>query len=88
MEIAFGRLKARWRRLSKQIDMDIENVPHVIAACCVLHNLCEVHGDSFNEEWLEESDVLDQPENDVNSQVHSGAGSDLRTVLMNYFNQD
>ena len=64
------------------------SVPHVIAACCVLHNICEVHGDSFNEEWLEESDVLDQPDNDVNSQIHLGAESDLHTVLMNYSNQD
>ena len=30
VEIAFGRLKARWHRLSKQIDMDIDNVPHVV----------------------------------------------------------
>lgn len=62
VEIAFGRLKARWRRLSKQIEMDIKNVPNVIAACCVLHNLCETHGDSFNEEWLQEVDLMDQPE--------------------------
>jgi len=49
VEIAFGRLKARWRRLAKQIDMDIDNVANIIAACCVLHNLCEIHHDSFNE---------------------------------------
>jgi len=36
VEIAFGRLKACWRRLSKQIDMHIDNTPHVITACCVL----------------------------------------------------
>ena len=53
VEIAFGRLKARWRRLSKQIDMHIDNVPHIIVACCVLHNMCEIHHDSFNEEWLQ-----------------------------------
>jgi len=29
--------------------MDIDNVAQIIAACCVLHNLCEIHHDSFNE---------------------------------------
>lgn len=37
VEIAFGRLKARWRRLLKQNDMSMENVPNVVASCCVLH---------------------------------------------------
>ena len=46
MENAFGRLKARWRRLMKKNEMRIVNVPTVIAACCVLHNVCQIHGDS------------------------------------------
>ncbi len=54
MEIAFGQLKARWRRLLKQNDMYIENIPNIIAACCVLHNICEIHDDTFNEEWLQD----------------------------------
>ena len=51
VENAFGRLKARWRRLMKQNDMDISNVPKGVTACCILHNLCEIHGDKFNETW-------------------------------------
>ena len=53
-ENAFGQLKARWRRLSKQNDMSVERVPTIIAACCILHNMCEVHSDSFNNDWLAE----------------------------------
>ena len=41
--------------------MYLDNVAYVIAACCVLHNVREVHHDSFNEEWLQEID-LDQPD--------------------------
>ena len=53
VENAFGRLKARWRRLLKRNDMKTKHIPNVIAACCVLHNLCEVHGESFNDIWLQ-----------------------------------
>lgn len=53
IENAFGRLKGRWRCLLKRNDISTEDIPTVITACCVLHNICEVHRDEFNEEWLE-----------------------------------
>ena len=59
-ENAFGRLKARWKRLSKQNDMEVTRVPQVILACCILHNVCEVHGDTFVSTWLDETSD-DQP---------------------------
>ena len=29
----------------------------LVAACCILHNICEVHGDSFDASWQVESDT-------------------------------
>ena len=87
VEISFGRLKARWRRLSKQVDFHIDNVPHIIAACCALHNMCEIHHDSFNEEWLQEVN-LDEPDSvpDTSTPTPSGTGGDrVRNILMDYF---
>ena len=46
---AFGRLKARLRRLLKKINMHIDNVLNVVAAFCVLHNICEIHGETFDD---------------------------------------
>jgi len=43
--MAFRRLKARWSRLSKKIDMFVGNVPNVILACCILDNICKMHSD-------------------------------------------
>jgi len=51
VEIAFGHLKSRWRRLSKRNDMLVKNEPNVIAAACVLYNVCEIHGEMFVESW-------------------------------------
>ena len=33
-------------------DTDIRFLPTLATACCVLHNICEIHGDNINDEWL------------------------------------
>ena len=55
VENAFGRLKGRWRTLMKRMDNDIKYVPTLVMACCVLHNLCELHGDQCEDDWLVET---------------------------------
>ncbi|XP_059187930.1 putative nuclease HARBI1 [Centropristis striata] len=62
IECSFGRLKSRWRCLSKWLDVDIMNVPYVITACCVLHNMCEVQGDVCEDQDVFEDNQEDAPE--------------------------
>uniref|UniRef100_A0A8D2JEF5 DDE Tnp4 domain-containing protein n=1 Tax=Varanus komodoensis TaxID=61221 RepID=A0A8D2JEF5_VARKO len=50
---AFGRLKGRWRCLLKRLDVAERNVPLVVVACCVLHNLCERRGEAMQGGWEE-----------------------------------
>ncbi|XP_035692548.1 protein ANTAGONIST OF LIKE HETEROCHROMATIN PROTEIN 1-like [Branchiostoma floridae] len=61
VECAFGRLKGRWRCLSKRLDVDLDHVPTVVTACCVLHNVCEVHGEHFDDQWLVPADDRQVP---------------------------
>mgnify|MGYP002260034437 CR=1 FL=1 len=51
VEIAFVRLKGRWRILLKRLDMKTQNVPLAVGACCTLHNICEIHGEAFDDNW-------------------------------------
>lgn len=83
VENAFGRLKARWRRLMKQNDMEITNVPNIIAACCVLHNMCEIHGDTFNEAWQGDPQLQDPP-SPAPSTTPSSQAQSLRELLAQY----
>ena len=55
VERAFGILKARWRCLLNCLDHNIENLPDVIISCCVLHNICQMKGDSY----IDNDDVLE-----------------------------
>ena len=38
--------------LAKRLDVDVGDAPELVAACCVLYNVCEFHGDAFDDEWL------------------------------------
>nr|XP_056719588.1 putative nuclease HARBI1 [Euleptes europaea] len=58
--VAFGRLRGRWRCLTKRNDTDVSFLPTLIAACCTLHNVCEARGDAFQSGWMEEEE--EQPE--------------------------
>lgn len=51
-EMSFGRLKGRWHHLLKRNDCNLELVKKMVLTCCVLHNICEEHGDSFSEDHL------------------------------------
>ena len=64
----------------KQNDMRIENVPNVVGAYCVLHNICEIHNDTFNEEWLQ-----DMNEDIAASSSNVGSSNDIRDALIEYF---
>ncbi|EPS73103.1 hypothetical protein M569_01651, partial [Genlisea aurea] len=45
---AFRKLKARWRCLQKRTEMKLQDLPLVLCACCVLHNVCEIMGEGLN----------------------------------------
>lgn len=67
VENAFGRLKMRWRCLSKRLDCNLPHVVDTVTACVILHNMCETNGDSFMEEWRTPDTRNDAQQSVVNS---------------------
>ncbi|KAK6493735.1 protein ANTAGONIST OF LIKE HETEROCHROMATIN PROTEIN 1-like, partial [Huso huso] len=51
VENAFGRLKGRWRCLLKRNDCDVNLVKRMVLTCCMLHNICEKHGEYYSDDW-------------------------------------
>ncbi|KAL8119993.1 hypothetical protein AgCh_017212 [Apium graveolens] len=47
---AFMRLKARWTCLQKRTEVKLQDLPVVLGACCVLHNICEMNNESLEPE--------------------------------------
>ena len=50
IECAFGRLKARFAALRRPVDINLNDLPHVIYACFVLHSFCEVSKETVDEQ--------------------------------------
>ena len=84
-EISYGRLKARWHRLLKRNDMNINNIPHVITAACLLHNICEIHREHYNDAWLQIGEEHAQPDPAASRDTPSGLPQDIRNALVQYF---
>ncbi|XP_072023396.1 uncharacterized protein [Amphiura filiformis] len=88
IEGCFGRLKGRWRCLLKRNDSDTEFVVTVITACCILHNICEIHKQRFNPEWLQgiNEERRPRPENlDVHGQAGRFNPEQIRETLVQHF---
>ena len=47
VENVFGRLKGRFRCLSKLLETNVKNTILIITTCCILHNYCELHKQHF-----------------------------------------
>ena len=86
---AFGRLKGRWRVLLKRMEVGVNVAPIIICACCVLHNLCELWGEVFQDQWLDGVD-----ENNGQLRVNNGQAMGLnnakriRNAIVSYFQEN
>ncbi|KAL2338938.1 hypothetical protein Fmac_013384 [Flemingia macrophylla] len=48
---AFARLKGRWSCLQKRTEVKLEDLPALLGACCVLHNICEMMNEEMDPTW-------------------------------------
>ena len=87
VEHAYGRLKGRWRTLLKRNDISIHALPKLVAACCVLHNIREIHGFSTKSVTLDGvTDHTSESSHSTSASVDN-SGQDTRIALMRYFSQ-
>ncbi len=88
VECGFGRLKARFGILRKPIDLSMNNIPHTILSCFILHNFCEMEGELVN-------DTLERASQNYNAQFPQSAyhqrynnesgGKKVRKIFLKYF---
>ena len=85
VENAFGRLKGRWCCLLKRLDFKLENVPHVVSSCVVLHNMCEMFGDNCPTEWTATDIQSPQDTSTATTSNSVNDGTSIRNATTQYF---
>ena len=91
IECSFGRLKARFGCLRRAMDINMLDLPNVIYTCFVLHNYCELHNETINEEHVRSAMNYEQhfqPETVPNrymTDCNETEGKKIRRILTNYF---
>ncbi|XP_003565809.3 protein ANTAGONIST OF LIKE HETEROCHROMATIN PROTEIN 1 [Brachypodium distachyon] len=87
---AFRRLKARWVCLQKRTEVKLQDLPVVLGACCVLHNICEIRGEPLAPDLLKTEAMLNDldadnpavPENPVRSEAAAVARDKIAHDLL------
>ena len=91
VECAFGRLKGRWRFLTKPVDLNLDFVPIVVYACFVLHNFCEQNSSFVDNDLVQqqyEVQIINQQQaKNVPDPVFSGTldeGAVIRSIITSF----
>lgn len=84
VENAFGQLKARFRRISKGLEVDIKNASLYSKATCVLHNFCNDNKDEILDSWLTNGNLSQQPTFTTNAGNSISSGVNIRNAITAY----
>lgn len=76
IERCFGQLKQRFPVLGNRVRLNIQNIPKIIVACCVLHNI----GKFLNDELVETTVA-------INDEDEEYENNDLEEVVLRYQGQ-
>ena len=85
VENTLGPWKGRFPRFSKCLNVEVDGAVEVVAAACVIHNICEMSKEQYFVEWLQEG--FEQPEEEViqDGPIDELPGSDVRDSLAAFF---
>lgn len=86
IERTFGQLKQRFPILQSKIRLNTENIPRMIIACFVLHNVAKFLNDDFDDFELAEGELPDIPVQEINQRETNDfqRGKNRRDVIANY----
>ena len=65
-------------------NMITEDIPDIICACCILHNMCEAQDEQFCQGWLEDTNYTQPEVAHFPAATRMQASRATREILMEY----
>ncbi|GAB2267740.1 hypothetical protein Dimus_038679 [Dionaea muscipula] len=83
---AFARLKGRWGCLQKRTEVKLQDLPVLLGACCVLHNICETRNEEMDPSLKFDlfDDEMVPPENSLRSATSIQARDHIAHNLLHH----
>ena len=90
IKCAFGRLKAQFGCLRREMEINLKDLLAVIHSCLILHNLCEIRQEAVNQNDMlvaRNYDVEFQPETDTGYEINNNeaGGKRITNIFVKYF---
>ena len=90
IEFTFGRLKARFGCLRRDMDINLDDWMYVILSCFILHNSFEIHQEPINPQYVTAALKYDsefQPPTHGGYKINNneGNGKKIRNIYVKYF---
>ena len=90
IKCVFGRLKARFGCLRRDMNVNLDDLTHVIHSCFILHNFCEIHKKPINPQYVTAALKYDsefQPPTHSGYKINNNEGNSkrIRNIYVKYF---
>ena len=85
VEHAYGRLKGRWRCLRSKLAVHVIDMPELVGACCILHNICQLHQEGFDAEWMDQDGCSCDSPASLSSTTSTTHADRIRLAFTQYF---
>jgi len=68
------------------MDVNVDHIPNIITACCVLYNICKVHGEAFVNTWMDDlPDNTDVPHSSTTRETIDSCQSQMISFSKAFF---
>ena len=89
IECTFGRLKARFGCLRRDMDINLNDSTYVIHSCFILHNFFEIHKEPINPQYITAplkygSEFQPQTHGGYKINNNEGNGKKIRNIYVKY----
>ena len=62
---------------------NIDNIINVVASCIVAHNICEIYGDSCDNDWVNHDETSPQ-DSSTSDTTKTGGANSIQNALAEY----